>query len=100
MGLTGHILPPHHGARWAHTLIPPWGSLGAYEAFPPEGRENCIYMLILRQENAAFWWKIFQSQSEIYRMRCKENSLSAPDSSFMRVKSFASVGIFSEKALT
>ena len=20
MGLTGHILPPHHGARWAHTL--------------------------------------------------------------------------------
>ena len=59
-----------------------------------------LYMLILRQENAAFWWKIFQSQSEIYRMRCKENSLSAPDSSFMRVKSFASVGIFSEKALT
>ena len=62
--------------------------------------EPLIYMLILRQENAAFWWKIFQSQSEIYRMRCKENSLSAPDSSFMRVKSFASVGIFSEKALT
>ena len=46
--------PPHHGAHWAYTPIPPlpWGSLGAYVVATVQELQHCATLIDIFLKNS------------------------------------------------